>query len=340
MIDTAQAYHHSEESIGQAVKDSGIPRGDIFIISKLAPRYFGSGPTKQSVDVSLEKLGTDYIDLFLIHAPDCYEGQGGDDEDDLFRCPPDNPNASWEESWKAMEKLHKQGKLRSLGVSNFYPKHLKALLALAEVPVSVVQNWFDPFYRDEATREFCQKHGIVYQGFSTLGTRWAEYLDMPIKNPILTHDIFRDLSISLDASVANIVLRWAIQKDVVVIPKAVSEKHIINNLNVLEMDLSEMVSLEIDDITPLAIDEDGEPILNLAEWTRVRGGMDDNQQGVAQEQLVDDGHSLTELIEIVNEEDETVFIRSDDGKMYALDGKSGHVKWIFSTSQSTFQYRL
>ena len=339
MIDTAQAYSHSEESIGQAIKDSGIARGDIFIINKLAPRFFGSHLTKLSVDASLKKLGTDYIDLFLIHAPDCDKDSNEDDEYDPFECHPNYPNASWEESWKVMEELHRQGKLRSLGVSNFSHKHLEALMAMAEVPVSVVQNWFDPLFRDESTREFCQQHGIVYQGYSTLGTGWKEYFDMAMKNPVLTHPIFQSLAIYLDSSVANVVLRWAIQKDVVVIPKAVTEKYILDNLNVLEMELSDEICQIIDELAHVAIDENGQPIINnLAEWTRITGGTDANQED--QGKIVDESYLLTELIETVNEEDETVFIGSDNGKMYALDGKTGHVKWIFSTGQSKSQYVL
>ncbi|XP_066296046.1 uncharacterized protein [Branchiostoma lanceolatum] len=274
MIDTAQSYKYSEESIGRAIKDSGVPREDIFLITKLAPKFFGFSSTKKSVDESLEKLGTDYVDLFLIHSPDCQEeADDNDDDDDSFRCPKDNPKASWEESWKAMEELHKEGKIRSLGVSNFFPKHLKKLVSMAEVPVSLVQNWFDPIFRDEATRKFCLQHGIVYQGFSTLGTQWSEIIDDRfMANPILVNPTLHSLSISLDMSVPNIVLRWAIQKGVVVIPKAVTEKYILNNLNVLDIDLSEEVMTTIDlSITPIEIDEDGEPILDDAAVNRIMG---------------------------------------------------------------------
>ncbi|CAH1277203.1 AKR1B10 [Branchiostoma lanceolatum] len=273
MIDTAQSYKYSEESISRAIKDSGVPREDIFLITKLAPKFFGFSSTKKSVDVSLEKLGTDYVDLFLIHSPDCQEEADDNDDDDSFRCPKDNPKASWEESWKAMEELHKEGKIRSLGVSNFFPKHLKKLVSMAEVPVSLVQNWFDPIFRDEATREFCLQHGIVYQGFSTLGTQWSEIIDdLFMANPILVNPTLHSLSISLDMSVPNIVLRWAIQKGVVVIPKAVTEKYILNNLNVLDIDLSEEVMTTIDlSITPIEIDEDGEPILDDAAVNRIMG---------------------------------------------------------------------
>ncbi|XP_019630143.1 PREDICTED: uncharacterized protein LOC109474297 [Branchiostoma belcheri] len=293
MIDTAQAYMYSEESIGRAIKDSGVPRKDIFIITKLAPKFFGFGPTKKSVDVSLEKLGTDYIDLFLIHSPDCEEEGGEHDGDDSFKCPLGNPKASWEESWKAMEELHREGKIRSLGVSNFYPKHLSKLVGMAEVPVSLVQNWFDPFYQDQATREFCRQHGIVYQGYSTLGTQWPEMIDPSMANPILTHPEFHRISSAIDRSIPSTVLRWAIQKDVVVIPKAVTEKYILNNLNVLEMDLSDTAMEAIDEsIIPVEIDEDGEPILDDATLNRIMGNVEETPEVHIPDFRMPSGHTI------------------------------------------------
>ncbi|KAI8479672.1 hypothetical protein Bbelb_425720 [Branchiostoma belcheri] len=250
LIDTAQAYWHSEESIGRAIRDSGIPREEIFIISKLSPRYFGHELTTRSVDVSLRKLGTDFIDLFLIHNVHC---------SDYFQCAPDEPKGTWEVAWKAMEELHRQGKLRSLGVSNFYPPLLQRLVAMAEVPVSLVQNWFDPFYRDKATREFCEGHGIVYQGYSTLGTQ---------------------------------------------------------------------------------IGVNGEPIIDDATWYRIMenpnaGSHDDlTRMGSTIEEHQEEKHSgKTELTYVVNQEDETIFIGSDNGRMYALDGETGLVKWTFTSEE-------
>ncbi|CAH1254460.1 AKR1B10 [Branchiostoma lanceolatum] len=335
MIDTAQAYWHSEESIGRAIRDSGIPREDIFIISKLSPRHFGRDLTSRSVDVSLRKLGTDFIDLFLIHNIHC---------SDYFQCTPDEPKATWEVAWKAMEELHRQGKLRSLGVSNFYPPLLEKLVAMAEVPVSLVQNWFDPFYRDEATREYCEDHGIVYQGYSTFGTQWMYMRQGQDRNPVFTNPFLLQLSETLDtpAHVANIVLRWALQKGVVVIPRSVNAEHIRNNLKVLDLELSEKTVSGIDNnLASVGIGVNGEPFLDDATWNRIMGNLnaeshDDDLtrlRAATKEQRKEKHSGQTESIDVVNREDETVFIGSDGGRMYALDGVNGHVKWTFTSEE-------
>ncbi|XP_078695535.1 uncharacterized protein LOC144924346 isoform X2 [Branchiostoma floridae x Branchiostoma belcheri] len=330
LIDTAQAYWHSEESIGRAIRDSGIPREEIFIISKLSPRYFGHDLTTRSVDVSLRKLGTDFIDLFLIHNVHC---------SDYFQCAPDEPKATWEVAWKAMEELHRQGKLRSLGVSNFYPPLLERLVAMAEVPVSLVQNWFDPFYRDKATREFCEGHGIVYQGYSTLGTQWMYMRQGQYTNPVFTNTFLLKLSESLDASVANIVLRWALQKGVIVIPRSVNAEHIQNNLEVFELELSEKIVSDIDDnLASVRIGVNGEPIIDDATWYRIMenpnaGSHDDWMRSTTEEHQEEKHSGKTELTHVINQEDETIFIGSDNGIMYALDGETGLVKWTFTSEE-------
>ncbi|XP_066273849.1 uncharacterized protein [Branchiostoma lanceolatum] len=333
MIDTAQAYWHSEESIDRAIRDSGIPREDIFIISKLSPRHFGRDLTPRSVDVSLRKLGTDFIDLFLIHNIHC---------SDYFQCTPDEPKATWEVAWKAMEELHRQGKLRSLGVSNFYPPLLEKLVAMAEVPVSLVQNWFDPFYRDEATREYCEGHGIVYQGYSTFGTQWMYMKQGQDRNPVFTNPFLLQLSKTLDTPVANIVLRWALQKGVVVIPRSVNAEHIRNNLKVLDFELSGKTVSGIDNnLASVGIGVNGEPFLDDATWNRIMGNLnaeshDDDLtrlKAATKEQRKEKHSGQTESIDVVNREDETVFIGSDGGRMYALDGENGHVKWTFTSEE-------
>ncbi|XP_078696380.1 uncharacterized protein LOC144924725 [Branchiostoma floridae x Branchiostoma belcheri] len=337
MIDTAQSYYryNSEEEVGRAIKDSGIPREEIFLVTKLSPRFFGRDLTLSTVQDSLKKLGVDYIDLLLIHDRDC--------SDPHYQCEPGEPKASWEESWKAMEEMHNEGKVRSLGVSNFYPKHLEKLLAMAKVPVSVVQNWFDPFYRDEATREFCKQHGIVYQGYSTLGGMWTEWMFRKkkvekAKNPVLTSPILAKLSKTLDIPVANIVLRWALQKGVVIIPKSVKTERILNNLEVLKMELNKLSIRVVDEkIAPVKIDEDGLPSVytDEKEWDRIIGSSNDSEQEEEEEDVQGQKNSehqkRTKLFELVNPEDETIFVGSDSGTMYALDGETGKVKWTFTT---------
>ncbi|EDO44979.1 predicted protein, partial [Nematostella vectensis] len=207
LIDTAQGYPLSEPQVAKAIADSGIPRKDIFIITKLHPRYLGYEPTLKSVEMSLRALSTDYIDLFLIHSK----------------------TGTWKESWKAMEELHRQGKIRSLGVSNFNVDELQELVNFATVPVSAVQNWFDPFHQDRKARRFCNKHGIRYIGYSTLGKT----------NPVLQSKVFSEISSHYEYVISQVVLRWAIHQNVTVIPRSRNSRNIYLNFRSLDLSLNE-----------------------------------------------------------------------------------------------------
>eukprot|EP00118_Oscarella_pearsei_P004877 m.21620 g.21620 ORF g.21620 m.21620 type:complete len:731 (+) comp28191_c0_seq2:264-2456(+) len=241
MIDSAQAY--DEASVGRGIAESGVDRSSIFIVSKLHPRFMGFESTIKAVATSLSNLQTNYIDLFLIHSPDCDEG-----EDARLKCEEGEPKGSWQESWRALETLQKDGTLRSIGVSNFEEELLQELVDLAKVPVSVVQNWFDPFFQDRNVRRFCRGNGIVYMGYSTLGTLWKEegVLDY---NPVLKNrGTLAHLASEREATIAQIVLRWAIDSDVVVIPRSSNPIHVNTNWMALETLVTEQDRLAINDL--------------------------------------------------------------------------------------------
>eukprot|EP00794_Sanderia_malayensis_P015359 gene15359-16936_t len=259
LFDSAQGYPGSEDGIAMAMKESDVPRSDIFIVTKLHPRYLGYNSTLAAIDASLERLETDYIDLFLIHSKEC--------DNFLLTCKEGEPEGTWKDSWKAMEHAHKLGKLRSLGVSNFYLSDLEELVSMAEIPVSVLQNWFDPIHQDGIVRKFCAQHNIRFMGYSTLGGMW---LQMGIdENPILTSSLLTDLSTHYDYVVSHVVLRWAIHKNVTVIPRSASPNHIAQNLRSLDIRLSDYDIKEIDSMGSIMDDLLGEALKD--------GGGDDEE---------------------------------------------------------------
>ncbi|XP_028394202.1 uncharacterized protein LOC114518412 [Dendronephthya gigantea] len=229
LFDTAQIYG-SEAPLGAAIKERNIPRGDITIVTKLHPQYHGYDSTIAAVQESLENLQTDYIDVFLIHTKYCDNG--------YFRCPEGKPEGSWQDSWRAMEHLNEEGKIRSLGVSNFDVVDLKELLNFTKLPVSVVQNWFDPFHQDVNVREFCAKHVIHYMGYSTLGSQWTAYGGLE-SNPVLTSTTFFEIASHYEFVVAQVILRWAIHLNVTVIPRSHDPRHILLDFKTLDMELTE-----------------------------------------------------------------------------------------------------
>eukprot|EP00795_Rhopilema_esculentum_P006655 gene6655-12203_t len=244
LFDTAQGYPGSEAGIAQAISESSVPRSELFIVTKLHPRYLGYESTLKAIDMSLRRLNIDYVDLFLIHSKEC--------DDFLLKCSDGEPIGTWQESWVAMEDAQRQGKIRSLGVSNFNVPDLKALRKIAKLPVSVVQNWFDPIHQDTVVRKFCKQQNIRYMGYSTLGGMWtAMGLE---ENPILTSSLLTDLSTHYDYFVSSLVLRWAIHQNVTVIPRTTNRNHLAQNLRALDMSLSELDIAEINSMATILDD--------------------------------------------------------------------------------------
>ncbi|WP_175615059.1 aldo/keto reductase [Piscibacillus halophilus] len=207
-IDTAAIYGN-EEGVGKAIKDSGIPREELFITSKLWNGDQGYEETLQAFETSLNKLGLEYLDLYLIHWP----------------VPEQN---KYKESWKAMEKLYNDGKIRAIGVSNFKEHHLEDLMKDAEVAPMVNQVEYHPHLQQRSLHEFCKQHNIQLEAWSPL--KQGKLLD----DPTLT-----DIAKRHGKSTAQVILRWDLQQEVVTIPKSVKQHRIQENADVFDFELTE-----------------------------------------------------------------------------------------------------
>lgn len=204
-IDTAAVYGN-EEAVGEAIKESGISRKDLFITTKLWNEDIRNRNTREALKTSLEKLGLDYVDLYLIHWP--AEG--------------------YVEAYLEMEELQKEGLIRSIGVSNFRKSHLENLLLKVNVIPSVDQIETNPQFVDEETIQFCKDNKIVVEAWSPLGS-----------GACLNNNDINSLAEKYHKSPAQIILRWLLQKEVVILPKSVHENRIIENINLFDFELSE-----------------------------------------------------------------------------------------------------
>lgn len=207
LIDTAHIYGN-EDRVGQGIRESGVPREEVFIETKLYPSQFADA--ENAIDEALEKLGVDYIDLMLLH----------------------HPGAGDVEAYQAMEKAISEGKIRSIGLSNWYIKELKNFLPRITIMPAVVQNEIHPYYQDSDVIDYIQSLGIVVQGWYPLGGRGhtAELLgDETISSIAEAHQV----------SSAQVILRWNLQKGVVVIPGSSNPDHIRENLDLFGFELTE-----------------------------------------------------------------------------------------------------
>lgn len=207
LIDTAHAYGNEKE-VGEAIRASGIPREEIFVITKLYPDQF-SDP-EEAIEEAMENLDIEYIDMLLLHHP----GTG-----DV-------------EAYRVMEQAVTDGKIRSIGLSNWYVEELTDFLPQVSIPPALVQNEIHPYYQENDVIPFIQESGIVVQGWYPLGGRGhtAELLGDPVITEIAeTHDI----------SSAQVILRWNLQKGVVVIPGSSNPEHIQENTELFDFALTE-----------------------------------------------------------------------------------------------------
>ena len=207
LIDTAAAYFN-EEAVGVAIKKSGIPREELFITTKLWIQDAGYENAKKAFDVSLKKLGLDYLDLYLIHQPfNDYYG-----------------------SWRAMEELYKEGRIRAIGVSNFYPDRLVDLILNNEVVPAVNQVETHPFFQQKVAKNVMEEYGVQIQS-------WGPFAEGQ-KN-IFQNEILAGIGAKYGKSAAQVILRWHIQRGVVSIPKSVHKERIVENFNVWNFALSD-----------------------------------------------------------------------------------------------------
>ena len=206
LIDTAAAYQN-EESVGRAIKQSKVKREEIFVTTKFLPAAPGYEQAKRAFDASLKKMGLDYIDLYLIHLP-----QG-------------DINASW----AALEGLYKEGKVRAIGVSNFNMDQIQDLLKRHHVVPAVNQVETHPFSQKTDMQQSLNDQGIRLES-------WAPFAQG--KANLFRNELLETLSSKYQKSIAQVVLRWLLQREVVVIPKSANAKRISENFNVFDFELS------------------------------------------------------------------------------------------------------
>lgn len=207
MIDTAQAYHN-EEGVGAAVKKSGIARDELFLVSKVWISNYGFDKAKASIDESLRKLGTDYIDLMLLHQPFC----------DRYGA------------YRALEAAYKEGKVRAIGVSNFYPDHFIDLASNVEIVPAVNQVETHVFDQQIEAQGYMKE-------FGTHMMAWAPLAEG--RNNFFTNPVLEAIGEKYGKSVAQVALRWLIQRDVIIIPKSVHVERMQQNLDIFDFELSQ-----------------------------------------------------------------------------------------------------
>ena len=206
LIDTASAYEN-EEAVGKAIAKSGVPREELFITTKAYIHEMGYEKTKEAFSRSLDKLGLDYLDLYLIH----------------------QPFGDYYGAWRAMEKLYREGKIRAIGVSNFHSDRIIDLCFNAKVIPAVNQIEHHPFYQREDEIEIMKEYNIHPEAWAP----FAEGMNGMFSNPVLS-----EIAKAHDRSVAQVILRWDVHKGITVIPKSVHRNRMEENLNIWDFELS------------------------------------------------------------------------------------------------------
>jgi diketogulonate reductase-like aldo/keto reductase len=204
-IDTASIYQN-EKGVGLGIAQSNVPREDVFLVSKVWNSDQGYDSTLRAYEASLKRLGTEYLDLYLIHWP--VEGKFID-------------------TWKALEYLYKTKRVRAIGVSNFMQHHLETLLTQAEIVPMVNQMEFHPYLVQQDLIDFCRANQIQYEAWSPM-----------MQGKIFDIELFKELANKYKKTIAQIVLRWDLQKGVITIPKSSKKDRIMSNADIFDFELS------------------------------------------------------------------------------------------------------
>ncbi|WP_320921941.1 aldo/keto reductase [Hungatella sp.] len=229
LVDTAEGYMN-EEAVGSALKKSGLNRDEVFITSKIWITNFGYEKTKRAYDAALKRLDMEYMDLVLLH----------------------QSLSDYYGAWRALEELYKAGRIRAIGVSNFYPERLTDLCMNAEIKPMVNQIECHPFLQRETDLE-CAKH------FGVQLEAWAPFAEAG--RGIFTNEILNCISKKYGKTVAQVILRWNVQRGVVVIPKSVHKERIEENINIFDFTLTD------EDMTAIAaLDTGHTEIIDHYDW--------------------------------------------------------------------------
>ena len=213
LIDTAAKYEN-EEAVGKAIKQSGIAREELMITTKLWRENLGYESTKKAFETSLAKLDLDYIDLYLIHWPANAKNY-------------ENWQKANNDSWRAMEELVKEGKIKNIGVSNFWPEHLEPLLEAAEIKPVINQIEFHPGYWQPELTRYCKENNILIEAWSPLA-----------RGKVFESEEIKAIAQKYNKSVAQICLRWILEHNALVIPKSSTPERIEDNFDIFDFQLN------------------------------------------------------------------------------------------------------
>lgn len=227
LIDTASVYKN-EEYIGQALKNSGISRNNIFITSKVWNDMQGYNTTIESCYQSLEKLQTDYLDLFLIHWPVPFKYRN-------------NWKPLMQETWQALEYLKKQNIVKYIGISNFKIHHLEYLLSIAEIMPSINQIELHPGHISGEIISYCQKNNILIEAWGPLG-----------QNKLIENETIKQIATKYQKTTAQIMLKWSIQNGYIPLPKSSNKERIFSNIDIFNFELTDEDISIINNIPPTA----------------------------------------------------------------------------------------
>ena len=224
-IDTAEMYGNEKE-VGEAIRASGLDRGDVFITSKLNNGFHEPQDAREAFDRTLSDLGFDYVDLFLIHWP-----------------LPTLYNGDFVSTWKTLEEFHRDGRARSIGVSNFQIEHLETLAAETDTVPAVNQIEAHPYFINDAVREYGREHGIVTEAWSPIA-----------QGGVLEDETITQIAEKVGKTPAQVVLRWHVQRGDIIFPKSVTPSRIRENFELFDFEIE---SGDMDEITALDRGEDG-----------------------------------------------------------------------------------
>lgn len=206
-IDTAQSYFNEAE-VGEAIAEAGIDRKEIFLTTKVWIEHYGYEQAKESVLQSMEKLKTDYIDLVLLH----------------------QPFADYYGAYRALEDLYEEGKLRAIGVSNFYPDRLVDLASFARIKPMVNQIETHPLNQQIEAHEWLKKYGVIHEAWAPFGEG---------RGNMFTNPVLQEIGKKYDKTVAQVILRWQLQRGIVIIPKSTHKERMAQNLDVFDFTLTD-----------------------------------------------------------------------------------------------------